>query len=210
MRVLVIGAAGRTGSAIVDQALAAGHQVTAFVHQPDEYTAPAGVAVTGGDVLDEAAVAAAVRDQDAVLDAVGGHLPFRETTLETNGARSVLAAMRSAGVKRLIILSTIGEGASSANVHGWYEHLVMPTLLRGVMRDKAGMEQVVGAADDLDWTIVRPAGLKDGDPKGQINIVTPESGDKVTFITRADVAAFVLAELSENQYIRQAVGIANP
>ena len=83
----------------------------------------------------------------------------------------------------------------------------MPTFLRGVVKDKAGMEAVVQASD-LDWIIVRPAGLTDGDHK-PVRIITPESQEKVRFITRADVASFLLAQLTSDEYLRQAVGIAN-
>ena len=207
MNVLIIGAAGKSGQAVTEQALAAGHTVTAFVHHEESYTAPANVATFQGDVLNLNSLTQALQQQDAVLDCLGGHLPWKTTDLETSGARNVVAAMRANNLRRLIVLSTIGEGDSIANVHPWYEHLFMNTVLRGVMRDKAGMEDVVSHSD-LDWTIVRPAGLTDGDAKG-IDIVTPESHQKVRFITRNDVASFMVQQLTTDQYLRQAVGIAN-
>ena len=208
MNVLVIGAAGRTGQAVVERALAAGHFVTDFVHHEENYTAPAMVATFQGDVLDPEAVTEALDGQDAVLDTLGGHLPWINNSLETNGARVVLQAMQTAGVRRLVVLSTIGEGESMNNVHGWYGRLFMSTVLRGVMADKAGMEAVVEQSP-LDWVIVRPAGLREGDPKG-IRIVDPATGEKVRFITRADVANFMVDQLTSDQFLRQAVGIANP
>ena len=210
MKLLVIGAAGKTGTAIVEQALARGHQVSALVHDRDKYDAPAGVEVFAGDAQNPSKVEQAVEGQDAVLDALGGHFPWMNSSVETNGAKAVVEAMRRTGVRRILIVSTIGEGDSAANVHGWYGHLFMSTVLRGIVKDKAGMEAVVSHAADLDWTIVRPAGLHDTDAKGDIHVVTPESGEKVRFIARADVATFMLDELERNQYIRQAVGIANP
>lgn len=209
MKLLVIGAAGKTGQGIVDQALAAGHQVTAFVHHREHYKEPAGLErVVAGDVQNPTTVAKAMDGQEAVLDALGGHFPFLDTTLETDSARIVLDCMRAAGVRRLVILSTLGEGDSSANVHSFYKHLIMPTLLRGAMKDKAGMEAVVEKSD-LDWTIVRPAGLTDGEAKGDIHIVDPETAEKVRLITRADVAAFMLDQLTSHKYLHRAVGIAN-
>ena len=207
MKLLVLGAGGKTGRDIVDQAVSRGHAVTAFVHTPDTYTRT-DVRVIGGDARDRASVLAAVRGQDAVLDALGGHIPFLETTLETDTARIVIDAMTETGVRRLLVISTIGEGDSTANVHDFYKHLIMPTLLRGVMKDKAGMEHAVEHSV-LDWTIVRAAGLRDGDPKG-VRVVTPESAEKVRFITRADVATFLLDQLTSTDYLHQAVGIANP
>jgi putative NADH-flavin reductase len=77
MNVIVIGAAGRTGKVVVDQAVAAGHQVTAFIHHAAGYDAPANVRVIAGDATDSAVVATAVAGQDAVLDAIGGPTPYQ-------------------------------------------------------------------------------------------------------------------------------------
>jgi purine nucleoside phosphorylase len=81
----------------------------------------------------------AVKGQQAVLATLGGHLPFLNTTLETDTALNVIEAMKQTGVRRLIVLSKIGEGESANNVHLYYKHLFMITLLRGVMEDKAGV-----------------------------------------------------------------------
>lgn len=206
MKILILGAAGKTGSALVDQAVSRGHAVTAFVHTADEYLRT-DVRIASGDARDQASVLAAVHGQDAVIDALGGHLPFLKTTLETDTARVVIDAMVEAGVRRLLVISTIGEGDSIANVHDFYKHFFMTTVLRGVMQDKASMEQVVEHSA-LDWTIVRPAGLRDGAPQG-VHIVSPESAEKVRFITRADVATFILDQLESTEFLHQAVGIAN-
>lgn len=207
MKLLVIGAGGELGEAVVEQAVALGHVVTAFVHSPDEYKRT-DVRVIGGDARDAVAILEAVQGQAAVIDTLGSHIPFLNTTLETDTVRNVLDAMKAEGVRRLIAVSTIGEGDSIANVHSYYKNLFLPTLLRGVMKDKAGMEEVVEHST-LDWIIVRPAGLKNGEPKG-VRVVQPESGDKVRFITRANVAQFMLQQLGSDEYLHQAVGIANP
>ena len=207
MNLLILGAAGRTGSALVEQAIARGHTVSFYVHRADE-SLPAGVRVLEGDARDHASVLNAVQGQDAVIDALGGHLPFLETTVETDTARNVITAMTEAGVRRLLVISTIGEGDSASNVHDFYKHFIMPTLLRGVMKDKAGLEAAVEHSQ-LDWTIVRAAGLRTGDAKG-VRVVTPASDEKVRFINRADVAAFLLDQLTSTEFLHQVVGIANP
>ncbi len=81
MKVLVLGAGGRTGGSVVRQALAAGHQVTAFVHATGNYSAPTGVTVRAGDASDNQAVADAVAGQDAVVDTIGGKTPYKAVTL---------------------------------------------------------------------------------------------------------------------------------
>ena len=119
MNVLVIGAAGRTGKAVVEQAVAAGHQVTAFVHQAGDYAMP-NVRVIVGDATDGAVVAAATAGQDAILDTIGSKAPYKSTTLESDIASIVLAAMRQHGVRRLVVISMLGQGESMANApfHG--------------------------------------------------------------------------------------------
>ncbi len=207
MKILVIGAAGKTGEAIVKQALAAGHTVTAFVHSAAEFTGD-GARVIEGDVLDSAAVNAAVAGQDAVLDALGGHTPWKETSLETNAARNVIAAMRLHDVKRLLVISAIGVGGTEELVPSWYEHLIMPTLLRGAMQDKERMEPVVEASG-LEWTLVRPGHLVDGKATGKVLTFERGSGKTAHKITRADVAAFMLQLLEDGRYKHEAVNIAS-
>ena len=111
MKVLVIGAAGKSGGALVNEALAAGHKVTAFVRDAAQYT-KANVRVVTGDVLDPAAVDVAVAGQDAVIDALGGKTPWKVTTMETKAAHNIVDAMRRNGVGRLLKISVVGVGES--------------------------------------------------------------------------------------------------
>ncbi len=207
MKILVVGAAGKTGEAIVKHALAQGHTVTAFVHDAKEFTGE-GARVVEGDALDPNAIAGAVMGQDAVLDALGGHTPWKATTMEANAARNVIEAMNRSGVRRLMVISAIGVGGTQDLVPSWYEHLIMPTFLRGAMHDKEAMEPVVEASG-LDWTIVRPGHLVDGEPTGKVRVFEPGSGETAHKITRADVAVFMLAQLEKSSYLRQAVNIAS-
>ena len=206
MKVLVIGAAGKTGRSVVEQAVAAGHQVTAFVHNANEYKV-SDVRVIEGDATNTVAMDAAVLGQDAVLDTIGSKTPYKTTTLESSVANTIIASMQRNGVRRLVVTSMLGEGDSIANVP-IYERLLLPTLLRGDNKDKAAMESAVEASG-LDWVILRPAFLTDGPAKGSVRVFDAETGDKAHKITRADVASFMLAQVSNNEYLHQAVTIAN-
>ena len=206
MNVLVIGAAGRTGKAVVAQAVAAGHRVTAFVHQASDFATP-NVRVIVGDATNSAAVAAAVAGQDAVLDTIGGKKPYQATTLEASVAHAVIAAMRQHGVRRLVAISMLGEGDSTANAP-FYGPLLLATFLRGDSKDKAAMESAVtGSA--LDWVILRPPFLTDDPAQGPVRVFEPATGETAHKITRADLAAFMVAQLASNEYLHQAVAIAN-
>ncbi len=206
MKVLVIGAAGKTGKAVVEQAMAAGHQVTAFVHKADEYQV-SDVRVIEGDATDRADIDAAVIGQDAVLDTIGGKTPYKTTTLESSAASTIIASMQQNGVRRLVVTSMIGEGDSKANAP-FYERLLVSTLLRGANKDKAAMESAVESSN-LDWVILRPAILTDDPAEGNVRAFDTETGEKAHKITRADLASFMIAQLANDEYLHQSVTIAN-
>jgi len=109
MKLLVFGATGGTGRELVKQALAQGHQVTAYARNPDKFgdITHAGLQVVRGDVLDPAAVEKAVSGHDAVLSAIGAGAG--RTTLREEGTRNIVRAMQKAGVCRLICQSSLAS-----------------------------------------------------------------------------------------------------
>jgi hypothetical protein len=109
-------------------------------------------------------------------------------------------------VRRLIAISSIGVGDSIANVNLLFR-LLIPLFFRGAMPDKEGMEAQVRSSN-LDWTIVRPAGLTDAPATGDIHRIFPSSRRHVFRIARADVAAFILTQLEQGTSFRQTIAIA--
>lgn len=206
MNILVIGAAGKTGMAVVEQALAAGHEVTAFVQKADEYKVP-NVRVVEGDATNRAAIDKGMIGQEAVLDTIGGKTPYKTTTLESSAASTIIASMQQNGVRRLVVTSMLGVGDSEAN-ETFYERLLMSTFLRGADKDKAAMESAVESSG-LSWVILRPAILSDDSATGNVCVFSAETDEKAHKITRADVAAFMLAQLASDKYLHQTVTIAN-
>ena len=206
MKVLVIGAGGRTGRAVVERAAAAGHEVTAFVRRAGDYEGP-DVRVIEGDATDRTDIDAAVIGQDAVLDTVGGKTPYKATTLEASIAGAVVSSMRQHGVRRLVVTSMLGEGDSEANTP-IYARLLLATFLRGANKDKAAMEAGVEASG-LDWVILRPAILSDDPAKGRVQVFDASTGEKAHKITRADLATFMVAQLSSDEHLHRAVTIGN-
>lgn len=206
MKVLVVGAAGKTGRAVVEQAVEEGHEVTAFVHSDSGYDVP-GVAVRIGDATDPETVGAAVKGQDAVVDTVGGKTPYKPTTLETSVAETIVAAMQHHGVRRLVVTSSVGVGDSTANTPLMVK-ILQRTFLRGAGPDKARMESTVRGSG-LDWVITRPAVLTEKPATGEVRIFTTDSRDKAQAITRADLATFLVAQLTRNDHLGRAVTLAN-
>ena len=206
MKVLVIGAAGKTGRAVVERAVKEGHEVTAFVHSAAGYDVP-GVAVQAGDATDTAAMEAAVTGQDAVIDTVAGKTPYKHTTLEASVATMIVTAMQRHGVRLLVVTSMVDEADSAANTP-FYVKIALATFLRGATPDKANMEAAV-TGSELDWVITRPAILTEKPATGDVRIFSPGNRDKAHSITRADLAAFLVAQLTSDDHLRQAVTIAN-
>jgi uncharacterized protein YbjT (DUF2867 family) len=206
MKVLVVGAAGKTGRAVVEQALAAGHEVTALVHSDGGDNIP-GAAVRVGDARDPQTMESAVKGQDAVIDTVGGKTPYRRTSLETTIATRIVAAMQSQGARWLAVTSSIGVGDSIANMT-FPGKIVVAAFLRGSTHDKAGMESVVRGSG-LDWIITRPGALNDKPATGDVRLVSAAGRDKARSLTRADLAAFLVAALTNDDYLRKTITIDN-
>ena len=205
MKLLVFGATGGTGRALLDQGLAQGHEVTAFVRNPAALAAHPGLTVAQGDVTDAAAVDRAVAGQEAVLSALGprsggyGVLP--------GGVQNIVAAMSEAGVRRLIHVSSFGVGDSLAQM-GWVARAVfVPLFLRKSLAEKEIEEEIIRASD-RDWIIVRPGGLVDGPRTGVYRcIIDPQVKVSQPRIARADVADFMPKNLADEQFLHHAVGL---
>ncbi len=214
MHLTIVGAAGRTGSLVVEQALAAGHTVTAFVHHRDEYkppTATTGIHVAEGDSTDLAAVSAAIAGSTAVLDCIGGTTPYKKTELERNTAATILQAIREQAIAsgqpaRLIAISMMGVGDSKEQAPFWYEYLLMPTFLHGATPDKTAMEAQVRASG-VPYVLVRPPLLKDDPATGTVKVLTSQETGHT--ITRGDLARFMVQQLTSDTYLNQAVTVTN-
>jgi putative NADH-flavin reductase len=203
MKIAVFGATGGTGRQIVEQALAQGHAVVALVRSLEKLPLTNDhLTLIQGDVLDRAAVDRTVAGADAVFVSLG-NTPNNPAMVVSEGTKVVMAAMQAAGVKRLIVISSLGVGDSKDQIPLFFK-LIVGTVLRKAFQDKEAQEQLVKSSG-LDWTIIRPSGLTDGPPTGVYRAGTdPVEGRQ---ISRADVAAFALAELGSGQYLHKTPAI---
>ena len=205
MRLLVFGATGGTGRALLSQGLEQGHQVTAFVRNPAALEARPGLTTVSGDVTDAAAVGRAVAGHEAILSALGPR--GGQYGLLPGGVQNIVAAMSQAGVRRLIHVSSFGVGDSLAQM-GWVaRQIVVPLFLRKALDEKE-IEEGIIRASDLDWIIARPGGLEDGPRTGVYRcIADPREKVGQPRIARADVADFMLQNLADERFVRRAVGL---
>lgn len=207
MKLAIFGASGKTGHQLVEQALAAGHELRVLVRDPAKLRITHGrLEVVTGNVLDPAAVAATVQGAAVVISALGIGAGNPEGAI-TTGVRNIAAAMRAAGVRRLIAMSSLGIGDSRGQIPLAFKLAIMAIpVLRHTMADLATMEEFLRGTD-LDWIIVRPGGLQDRPARGSWHVSSP--ADKLTAgdIPRADVAAFILQQLASDTYLRQTPGV---
>lgn len=206
MKIAVFGATGSIGRPLVSQALAQGHEVTALVRRPAALALEhPRLTRRTGDVLDPAAVDATVAGHDAVVVALGAG---RHGGVRTTGTRHVLDAMARHGVRRLICLSTLGAGDSRAMLNFFWKRIMFGLLLRQAYADHQAQEALVRDSG-LDWTIVRPGAFTDGPATGDYRhgfAITAR--DLKLKVSRADVAQFMLRQLGDDGYLRQAPGLS--
>jgi putative NADH-flavin reductase len=202
MKLLVLGATGRTGQHIVGQALDAGHDVTVMARDPAK--APAGrerLRIVDGDAQNGAALSSAMRGQDAVVSAIGRGQSFKSERLIERTVPGLIAAMKSDGIKRLMFMSALGVGDTYRDAP-IVAKLFFTTLLRGIYADKLIGDQQIRNSD-LDWTIVQPVVLTDGPLTKNYR-----SGERLPLtgmpkISRADTAHFIVDRLSDSSTIRK-------
>jgi putative NADH-flavin reductase len=209
MRIAIFGSTGGTGRQLVEQALEHGHQVTAHARSPEKLGGleHGKLKVIRGDVLDRADVERAVAGQEAVLCAIGAG-PER-TTLREEGTRNIVAAMESTAVSRLVCLSSLGVGDSSANLSFFTRYVIVGIFLRHAFADHERQEAVVRKSS-LDWIIVRPPHLNDGPRTGDyLHGFAPTDRSINGKISRADVADFMLKQLADDTYLRQTPGLSS-
>ncbi len=203
MKILVLGATGGTGRLIVRDALAEGHSVVALVRSEQSANEVPGADVFVGNALDEGSLVRALDGCDAVISSLGtGMSPFREVTLLSDATRALTAAMTRSGARRLVCITGLGAGDSQGHGGLLYDRLILPLLLRNVYRDKDRQEAAIRISS-LDWVIVRPAVLNDEPPHGNVRAVTDLTGVHGGKIARADVARFVVDQLTTDIWLRQ-------
>lgn len=202
MKILVIGATGGTGQAIVREALAKGHDITALVRsQAKARPLLPGIEMVEGDARDRAAVARALSGCDTVISSLGTReITQRKVTVMSDATRALVVAMNERGVRRLVCITGVGAGDSAGHGGFVYDRLIKPMILRTIYQDKDRQEAIIRASD-LDWVIVRPTVLTDKPATGQVHATVDLRGIHGGEIPRADVAAFVVAQTSSDEWL---------
>lgn len=206
MNIIIFGATGSVGRHLVNQALADGHTVTAFARNPSALgITDADLTHRAGDVLDAAAVHAAIAGHDAVMVALGAG---RKGTVRAAGTRNIIAAMNHHGLRRLVCASTLGAGDSYPALNFFWKRIMFGLLLRAAFADHQAQEALIRESD-LDWVIVRPGAYTDGPVTGVYNSGFAATEKNLALkISRADVARFMLQQMTSSTWLRRTPGLS--
>jgi putative NADH-flavin reductase len=200
VKLFVIGATGRTGLEVVQQALVRNYHATAFVRSPENISLKnERLTVLKGNAMEENELFRAVQNHHAVVSTLGPREVFKPSSMLHDSAVATTRAMNRAGVKRLVVLSAAAHFPGLLN-------RIASFIMRKHMRDSLAMEAIVQASG-LDWTIARPPRLT------QENYTTYRSREDAAprmgfSLSRKAVAASMLEAIEQRKHFHKIVGIA--
>jgi putative NADH-flavin reductase len=222
MKLTIFAATGGIGRQLLEQAVAAGHQVTAVVRSPGKLSVPGDVRVVAADLADAdpAVLEAEVDGADAVLSGLGPR-SNAEAGIASHGTRAIVQAIQATGVRRIVVVSAapIGTVPSPGRPKpprrdpgdGFFMRHLLSPLAKAAFRehyaDLALMEDVLRDSG-LDWTVVRPPRLTSKPPTGRYRTAYGRNLRRGVFASRADVAHLMLGVLHQPETLKQAIGIA--
>ncbi|MEO8551222.1 MAG: NAD(P)H-binding protein [Kofleriaceae bacterium] len=212
MRVAIFGANGNTGRILVGHALARGHSVNAVVRDSGAFPLHhERLQVFQADVMDGASLIKAVGDCAAVASVLGASYSFKPIVVYSRGTRAIAAAMDLTGCKRIAVVSSGLTYAPPAGYGFLFDKIIHPLLHNVIGRtlyaDMRAMEELLCTRPDLEWIVMRPGRLVDGDT-GRPYKKEPETPSR-RFTTRRDLAKAMLDDLESGDDIHRAVAVTS-
>ncbi|MEP6753527.1 MAG: NAD(P)H-binding protein [Candidatus Dormiibacterota bacterium] len=211
MRVALFGASGFIGTSVLEELLTAGHQVNALIRNPARVAGRAGLIVVQGDVGDADAVARTIDGTEAVISCLGTP-PSEQQSIDflADALRRIMDAMERFGVERLVAIS--GAAITVTGERKAFPHNVISAVVRALARDMVAAKQtefaVLQASSTIAWTAVRPTRVVSGSATDRPR-VTVDAGQLGMRVTRGDLARFMVGQLTDRSYIRQAPFISS-
>ncbi len=202
MNLVILGATGGTGKLAVEQALAAGHTVTALVRSPEKLTTSnSRLRVFTGRATDAQDVARALAGADALISTLGG-----SGSVIADSTQAIVEAARQTGLKRVVVLSSFLVERQRLNAP---MRLATGLVMGAMVRDKTLGEEILRSSG-LDWTIIYANPLTNGPPTGYVSVLPERAKWGMSHrISRADVAAWLVQTVTGGQYSRRSVAITS-
>lgn len=205
MKILSLGGNGAVGQLALGELLKAKHEITALVRNPSAMRMEdPRLAVVQGDPTNASDLDPYLAGQDAVLSTLGARTNKR-TTLRTDVATNLVLGMKRHGVRKLVWLDAAGVGSSKEFVQRssfFFGRIIMPIFLNHMYEDAAKADAIIEQSG-CDSVIVRPMSFTNGPKRGNLSVITDMS---LTVrlrlrIARADVAAFLVQQIVEDDYV---------
>ncbi|MDI3380000.1 NAD(P)-dependent oxidoreductase [Xenophilus aerolatus] len=210
--IALFGATGPTGRHIIEEALKQGYTLSVYTRDARKLASFAGrVEIVVGDLQDQSAIAKCIQGADAVISALGPNsLKVQGDKPVMHGLTHVIAAMKHAGVRRLIQISTAAyrdpEDGFAFSTHA--SALLFKVIARKGYEDIVATGNLI-AKSDLDWTLVRIPNLKDGPADGSVDVGWYGKTRLGMNLSRGNLARFLVDQVTARQFVRAAPGIAN-
>ncbi|WP_069789847.1 NAD(P)-dependent oxidoreductase [Cyanobacterium sp. IPPAS B-1200] len=197
MKIGIIGASKGVGYSLLTLALEENHQVSALLRNPSKITIENhNLNIIKGNIRDPEAVQSIVKNQDAICICIGIPPTQKPVDVFSIGAKNVLQAMAlESSHQKLISVSGIGAGETKGHGGFLYDRILNPLLLKTIYQDKDRQEEMIKKSN-VDWLIVRPGFLTDGQRTQKYKVIEDLTGIKAGNISRSDVADFILKQLT--------------
>jgi putative NADH-flavin reductase len=221
MNLTIVAATGRIGRLVLEQAVDAGHDVTAVVRHPERLSRDVPAVSVDLSDPDTRALEMAVVNADAVLSGLGPR-KRSENGITSKGTRAVVAAMQATGARRLVVVSAapIGTVPSPDRPRppkhdpgdGFFMRHLFAPIARTAFREHyvdLGITEDLVRDSGLDWTIVRPPRLTDGRLTGTYRTAMGRNVRGGFSVSRADVAHLMLRVIDDPESIKETIGVAS-
>ena len=213
MKVIIFGATGYSGRAILSEAIKQGHEVTILVRDASKVQSKhKNLMGVEGNVLNPETVAMVLQNQEVVIQClgVGGKGDGKPTTFISDATKVIVEEMQKQKIKRLIAMSNVGAGNSIAFQPWFFTQIILPYFmkwLKVIIDDKNRMEPII-MNSHLDWTIVRCPNIVDKPAKGDCLATLDGKGLKLS-VTLSDLSKFMVDQLTQAIFIKQAPSVSN-
>lgn len=210
MRVYLLGGTSPTGKMVLENLLVVNQTVTALVRNPDNIsTRHQNLKIVKGDVFNPSSFQESINGNDLVVSILGTGSNNKPTTIYSVGGQNILDAMRKAGIKKLITLTSGGVQKDDPVIQKslFYKYVGL-WYLRHIYADMTLWENTLENSKDIDWICIRPTYLRNGELTKKYRVNKTYSHDKGWKISRADLADFITQQVTSNEFIHQKPVIA--